>query len=128
MEALLIIIWIISVVNFFLFKKAVEKENLNLKKSSINLAYFLIFIFQIFILTFISFAFINIFFDIILGLLLYFNIVYAVVLRLLKDNENKKDISTIVTVRFLKYLVIFEWTVASIIWAVYIFSLLISKM
>lgn len=127
MEVLAIIIWIISVVNFFLFKKAVEKENLEIKNSSIYLAYFFVFILQAFIITFIAFSFLNIFASLALSLLLYFNLIYTSVLILLKGNENKKDLATVITIRFLKYLVIFEWTVASTIWAVYVFSLLISK-
>jgi hypothetical protein len=127
MEALLIIIWIISVVNFFLFKKAIKKENLELKNSSINLAYFFVFIFQALIISFLAISFLNIFTSIALSILLYFNLIYAVSLRLLKDIENKKEIATTITIRFLKYLVIFEWSIAVLIWALYVFSLLISK-
>lgn len=128
MELLIIIIWIISIVNFFLFKKAVKKEWLEIKNSSIYLSYFFVFILQAFIITFLAFSFLNIFASLALSLLLYFNLIYTISLRLIKNTENKKDIATTITLRFLKYLVIFEWTVASIIWAVYVFSLLISKM
>ena len=127
MEVIWIIIWFISVVNFFLFTKSIDKE-LEIKKYKIYLAYFVIFIIQIFIILFVSFAFINIFFTLILCLLLYFNAVYWVSLQLLKWYENKKDLASIITIRFLKYLVIFEWTIAVIIWIIYISFLLISKL
>ncbi len=127
MEVIWIIIWFISVVNFFLFTKSIDKE-LEIKKYKIYLAYFIIFIIQIFIILFVSFAFINIFFTLILCLLLYFNAVYWVSLQLLKWYENKKDLASIITIRFLKYLVIFEWTIAVIIWIIYISFLLISKL
>jgi hypothetical protein len=127
MEALFIIIWIVSVINFFLFKKAVKKENLELKNSSINLAYFFVFIFQAIIISFLAISFLNVFASIALSLLLYFNLIYLVSSKLLKNIENKKDLATTITIRFLKYLVIFEWSIAVLIWAVYVFSLLISK-
>ena len=127
MEIIRIIIWLVSVVNFFLFTKSIDKE-LEIKKYKIYLAYFVIFIIQIFIILFVSFAFINIFFTLILCLLLYFNAVYWVSLQLLKWYENKKDLASIITIRFLKYLVIFEWTIAVIIWIIYISFLLISKL
>lgn len=127
MEALLIIIWIVSIINFFLFKKAVKKENLELKNSSINLAYFFVFIFQALIISFLAISFLNVFASIALSLLLYFNLIYLVSSKLLKNIENKKDLATTITIRFLKYLVIFEWSIAVLIWAIYVFSLLISK-
>lgn len=127
MEIIRIIIWFVSVVNFFLFTKSIDKE-LEIKKYKIYLAYFVIFIIQIFIILFVSFAFINIFFTLILCLLLYFNAVYWVSLQLLKWYENRKDLASIITIRFLKYLVIFEWTIAVIIWIIYISFLLISKL
>lgn len=127
MEIIRIIIWFVSVVNFFLFTKSIDKE-LEIKKYKIYLAYFVIFIIQIFIILFVSFAFINIFFTLILCLLLYFNAIYWVSLQLLKWYENKKDLASIITIRFLKYLVIFEWTIAVIIWIIYISFLLISKL
>lgn len=127
MEALIIIIWIVSVINFFLFRKAVKKENLDLKNSSINLAYFFVFIFQAAIISFLAISFLNVFTSIALSLLLYFNLIYTVSLRLLKKIEDKKDLATAITIRFLKYLVIFEWSIAVLIWAIYVFSLLISK-
>ena len=127
MEIIRIIIWLVSVVNFFLFTKSIDKE-LEIKKYKIYLAYFIIFIIQIFIILFVSFAFINIFFTLILCLLLYFNAVYWVSLQLLKWYENRKDLASIITIRFLKYLVIFEWTIAVIIWIIYISFLLISKL
>lgn len=127
MEIIRIIIWFLSVVNFFLFTKSIDKE-LEIKKYKIYLAYFVIFIIQIFIILFVSFAFINIFFTLILCLLLYFNAIYWVSLQLLKWYENKKDLASIITIRFLKYLVIFEWTIAVIIWIIYISFLLISKL
>ncbi|MDD5213709.1 MAG: hypothetical protein PHG82_04765 [Candidatus Gracilibacteria bacterium] len=127
MEALLIIIGIVSIINFFLFKKAVKKENLELKNSSINLAYFFVFIFQALIISFLAISFLNVFASIALSLLLYFNLIYLVSSKLLKNIENKKDLATTITIRFLKYLVIFEGSIAVLIGAIYVFSLLISK-
>lgn len=127
MEALIIIISIVSIINFFLFRKAVKKENLDLKNSSINLAYLFVLVFQAAIISFLAISFLNVFVSIAISLLLYFNLIYAVSLKLLKNIENKKDLATTITIRFLKYLVIFEWSIAVLIWAIYVFSLLISK-
>lgn len=124
---LIFIIIMLSIINFFLFKKAVKKENLWISNLKINLAYFFVFIFQIWIILFISFAFINIFFNLFLSLLLYFNLIYFVSTKLFQNLENFKDLRTIITIRFLKYEIIFYWILVSITGLFYIFFLLFSK-
>lgn len=124
---LIFIIILLSVINFFLFKKAIKKEKLWVSNLKINLAYFFVFIFQIWIILFISFAFINIFFNLILSLLLYFNLIYFISTKLFQNIENSKDLRTIITIRFLKYEIIFYWIIVSITGLFYIFFLLFSK-
>lgn len=124
---LIFIIIMLSIINFFLFRKSIKKENLWISNLKINLAYFFVFIFQIWIILFISFAFINIFFNLILSLLLYFNLIYFVTVQLFQNIENFKDLWTIITIRFLKYEIIFYGIIVSIIGLFYIFFLLFSK-
>ncbi|MDD4151747.1 MAG: hypothetical protein PHR68_03975 [Candidatus Gracilibacteria bacterium] len=124
---LIFIIIMLSIINFFLFRKSIKKENLGISNLKINLAYFFVFIFQIGIILFISFAFINIFFNLILSLLLYFNLIYFVTVQLFQNIENFKDLGTIITIRFLKYEIIFYGIIVSIIGLFYIFFLLFSK-
>lgn len=121
MRFIYIFIRIISISNFFLFKKALA-VNVDIKKLFTH--YIVIVFFQSLIVYLVRLGFINILFSSILVLLLFFNLIYFVTRNLLKN----KDEAVLVSVRFIKYFVLFELSIFCLIWMLYVIFLFISKL